>query len=85
MNSVIREGKTGCVVVDPGPPAFARAICDFVSKPHDEKESVDSIRASVRRFNWPNVAGAMIKEYESMIDEFNFSNMPKTSSKAAVV
>jgi D-inositol-3-phosphate glycosyltransferase len=69
MDSVICEGKTGCVVADSRPPAFARAIRDFVSKPLSQKESVDSIRASVRRFNWSNVAKAMIEEYESMLRE----------------
>ena len=69
MDSVICEGKTGCVVADSRPPAFARAISDFVSKPLSEMESVDSIRTSVRQFNWSNVAKAMIEEYESMLRE----------------
>ena len=85
MDSVICEGKTGSVVADSRPPAFARGIRDFISNPLSETESVDSIRNSVRRFNWSNIAKAMIEEYESMLADFNFSNMPKTSSKAAFI
>jgi len=85
MDSVICEGKTGCVVADSRPPAFAGAIRDFVSKPLGEMESVDSIRASIRQFNWPNVADAMIAEYERMLGDYNFSNMPKHASKAALI
>lgn len=82
MDSVISEGRTGCVVADSRPPALARAIREFISKPRHEMESVTSIRNSVRQFNWSDVAGAMIEEYESMLDEFNFLNMPKTTSQA---
>ena len=85
MDSVICEGKTGCVVVDSRPAALARAIRDFVSRPHHEIESADSIRNSIRHFHWSNIAKTMIEEYESLLDEFNFSNMLKTSRKAASV
>ncbi len=85
MNSVICEGKTGSIVVDSRPLAFARAIHDFVSKPRHAMESVDSIRNSARQFNWSHIAKAMIEEYESMLAGFNFLTMPKTSSKAAFI
>jgi D-inositol-3-phosphate glycosyltransferase len=85
MNSVICEGKTGSVVADSRPLAFARAIHDFVSKPHHAMGSVDYIRHSARQFNWSHIAKAMIEEYESMLAGFNFLSMPKTSSKAAFI
>ena len=85
MDSVISQGKTGCVVVDSRPAAFARAIREFVSKPPDEVESVDSIRASVRSFNWSDIADKMIAEYESVLAEHKCSRMQKTSSTAALV
>jgi glycosyltransferase involved in cell wall biosynthesis len=75
MNSVICEGKTGSVVADFSPPAFAKAIHDFLSKPRHAMESMESIRNSARLFNWSHVAKAMIEEYESMLADFNFSNM----------
>jgi D-inositol-3-phosphate glycosyltransferase len=85
MDSVICEGKTGSVVADSRPAAFAKAIHDFLSRPRHAMESVDSIRNSVRQFNWSHVAKAMIEEYESMLADFDFSTMPKTASKAACV
>jgi D-inositol-3-phosphate glycosyltransferase len=85
MDSVICDGKTGCVVVYSRPAALARAIHDFVSRPLHEIESANSIRKSIRHFNWSNIAKTMIEEYESLLDEFNFSNMLKTSRRAASV
>lgn len=85
MDSVISDGKTGCVVVDSRPSAFAVAIRDFVSKPPGDPETVDSIRASVRQFNWSNVADAMIAEYENVLADHHFLNMQKTSSNVALI
>ena len=82
MDSVISQGKTGCVVVDSRPSAFARAIRDFVSKPPGEIESVDSIRASVRQFNWSDIADAMIAEYESLLTDYQ--SLPEFSAKIQV-
>jgi len=83
MDRVICEGKTGCVVADSRPGALARAIRNVISMPRHEMGSVASIRNSVRHFNWSTVAGAMVEEYGSMLDEFNFLNMPKPTSQAA--
>jgi len=82
MNSVICEGKTGSVVADSRPQAFARAIHDFFSKPRHAMESADSIRNSVRPFNWSHVAKAMIEKYESMLADFNFSKMKVLGARA---
>ncbi len=82
MNSVICEGKTGSVVADSRPQAFARAIHDFFSKPRHAMESADSIRNSVRQFNWSHVAKAMIEKYESMLADFNFSKMKVLGARA---
>lgn len=79
MNSIIHEGKTGSVVADSSPAAFAGAIHNFFLKPPHEIESKDFIRHSVRQFNWPHVAKTMIEEYERMLADFNFSTMPKTA------
>ena len=85
MDSIISQGKTGCVVLDSKPSAFARAVREFVSKPPGKIEFVDSIRDSVRQFNWPEIADAMIAEYQSMLAEYKFLNMQKTSSIAASI
>ena len=85
MDRVICEGKTGCIVVDSGPQAFARAIRNIVSRPLREMESIDSIRASVRQFNWPLIADAMIAEYDNLQSEYKFLSMRKTSLTAASI
>ena len=85
MHSVISQGKTGCVVVDSKPSAFASAIREFVSKSPGKIESVDSIRDSVRQFNWSDIADAIITEYENLLTDYNFLNVPKTSSAAALI
>ena len=85
MESVICEGKSGRVVADSRPSSFAEAIRNFVSKPLSEMESAASIRASIRQFNWSDIADTMIAEYESMLAEYNFLNMQKTSSAAALI
>jgi D-inositol-3-phosphate glycosyltransferase len=77
MDSAISQGKTGCVVADSKPSAFARAIREFVSKPPGKIEFVDSIRDSVRQFNWPEIADAMIAEYQSLLADYKFLNMKK--------
>ena len=85
MDSVISQGKTGRVVVDPKPSAFARAIREFVSEPHSEMGTEDAIRASVLQFNWPEIADAMIAEYQSLLADYKFLNMQETSSSAASI
>ena len=85
IDSIISQGKTGCVVADSKPSAFAKAIREFVSKPPGKIESVDFTRNSVRQFNWPEIADAMIAEYQSMCADFKFLNMQKTSSSAAII
>jgi D-inositol-3-phosphate glycosyltransferase len=82
MDSVISQGKTGCVVVDSRPSAFARAIREFVSKSPGEIESVDTIRDSVRQFNWSDVADAMIAEYKSLLTDYH--SLPEFSAKIQV-
>ena len=85
MDSVISQGKTGCVVADSKPSAFARAIREFVSKSPGKIESADSIRDSVRQFNWSDIADAIITEYENLLTDYHYLNVPETSSTAASI
>jgi D-inositol-3-phosphate glycosyltransferase len=85
MARIICEGRTGCVVVDSGSQAFAGAIRNFVARPRGEVENVESIRASIRQYDWPHIADAMIAEYESVLGDYKFSDMHKTSSNAASI
>jgi len=62
LKSVIRQGETGYVVTDNAPHRLADKIALLLSRPSTDTESALSIRASVSRFSWPNIAGAFIKE-----------------------
>ena len=83
MNSVIASGKTGRVVTESSPAAFAEAIREFVVKQRHELESQNTIRNSVDHLNWPHVAETMIAEYESMLADCNFAAVPDTYPTAA--
>ncbi len=84
MDSIICEGKTGCIVTDVTPMAIAKAIGDFISKPLGEMESVSDIRDSVRKFQWSHVADAMIEEYWRVLGDYNFHYSQPISEKVAL-
>jgi len=62
LKSVIRQGETGYVITDNAPYHLAEKIALLLSRPSTDAESVLSIRASVSRFSWSNIAEALIRE-----------------------
>ncbi len=66
LKSIIRQGETGYVVTDNAPQGLADKIALLLSKPADAK-FVFSIRASVSRFSWPNIAEAVARELRSVL------------------
>ncbi len=62
IKSVIQQGETGYVVIDNTPHRLANKIALLLSRPSPDTESILSIRASVSRFSWPNIAEAVIRE-----------------------
>ncbi len=62
LKSVIQQGETGYVVIDNTPRRLADKIALLLSRPGPDAKSAFSIRASVARFSWPNIAQAIIKE-----------------------
>ena len=81
MEIIVREGETGCVLKDFAPGLLANKIAEFLSKSHREARSAASIRASVVRFSWSNVAEALIEEYRAVIRRWRFSGIRNTSQK----
>jgi D-inositol-3-phosphate glycosyltransferase len=65
MESILREGETGHVVNNGSSRLLAEGIETFISRTH--VPSADAIRATVLRFNWANVASAMIDEYAAVL------------------
>ena len=60
LKSIIRQGETGYVVTDNTPHCLASKISLILSR--SSIESARSIRASVSRFSWSNIAEAIIRE-----------------------
>ena len=62
LKSIIHQGETGYVVMDNAPHRLAEKIALLLSKPSSDMKSALSIRESVTRFSWSNIAQAIIKE-----------------------
>jgi len=62
LKSVIRQGETGYVITDNAPHHLAEKIALLLSRPSPDAESALSIRASVSKFSWSNIAEALIRE-----------------------
>jgi D-inositol-3-phosphate glycosyltransferase len=60
LKSIIHQGETGYVVMDDTPRSLADKIALLLSSP--DARSAPSIRASVTRFSWSNIAQQIINE-----------------------
>jgi len=67
MESIVREGETGYVMPDNAPRSLADKIGAFLLEPQTEVGSAGSIRTSVVKYSWSNIADAMIEGYETML------------------
>ena len=63
LKTIIREGETGHIVADNTPRGLADKIALLLAQPSPNRESVLSIRASVSRFSWSNIAQELVREY----------------------
>ncbi|MEK7354334.1 MAG: glycosyltransferase, partial [Chloroflexota bacterium] len=68
--SIIREGETGYVVADNEPRHLAEKIDLLLSKQSPDINSALSIRASISKYSWPNIAETMVGEFQTVIDSF---------------
>ncbi len=68
LKSIIRQGKTGYVVIDNTPHRLADKIALLLSRP--SPESALSIRASVGRFSWSNIAEAITREFRLVLANY---------------
>ena len=65
MDTLIREGQNGQLVANGDAKLLAKAIDEVTSLL--PALSADAIRQTVQAFGWPNIAAAMIKEYEAAL------------------
>ena len=68
--SIIREGETGYVVSDNEPHNLAEKIDLVLSKQNPDINSPLSIRASVGRYSWANIAETMVGEFQAIIESY---------------
>jgi D-inositol-3-phosphate glycosyltransferase len=61
LKSIIRQGETGYVVTGNNPQDLADKINLLLTKTMDTKSAL-SVRASVEKFGWPNIAEAVVQE-----------------------
>jgi D-inositol-3-phosphate glycosyltransferase len=71
IESVIRQGRNGCIVKDNLPVRLADGINSLLSAEQSKAKSVDSIRSSVNRFAWSHIAEAIIPEYNAVLEEYD--------------
>jgi D-inositol-3-phosphate glycosyltransferase len=62
LKKIIRPGETGYVVASANPAHLANKISLILSRPVRDTSSIQSIRASVARFSWSNIARAIARE-----------------------
>ena len=70
FKNIIRQGETGYVITDNDPHHLAEKIDSLLSRPSPDKNSTLSIRASVSRFSWTNIAEAIVREFQQVLDNY---------------
>jgi D-inositol-3-phosphate glycosyltransferase len=79
--AIIRQGKTGYVIPANVPYRLAAKIARLLSGPESTTESVNSMRASIARYSWSNIATAMIAEYQNVISAYSARRPGVVSSR----
>ncbi len=78
METIVREGETGSVLPNATHSLLANKIETFILKAHTNTQSANSIRESVVKFCWSNIADAIVEEYRKVLNKRSFidSNIP---------
>jgi D-inositol-3-phosphate glycosyltransferase len=68
---VIRQGETGYIVPDNDPHRLAEKMDLLLSTSKKRPVYADSVRSSVARYSWSNIAEALIEEYRGVLKNFS--------------
>jgi D-inositol-3-phosphate glycosyltransferase len=71
IESVIQQADTGYVVTDNAPHRLADKIALLLSASKTGTEAISSIRESVTKFSWSNIAEAIVKEYRAVVSSYS--------------
>lgn len=67
LKKIIRPGETGYVVASDNPAQLADSLALALSRPVRDTASIQTIRASVARFSWSNIARAIAQECQRVL------------------
>jgi D-inositol-3-phosphate glycosyltransferase len=70
LESIIRQGETGYVIKDNSPHRLANKIILLLSRPNTDIKSARSIRASVSKFSWSDIAEAIIRDFQVVLANY---------------
>jgi D-inositol-3-phosphate glycosyltransferase len=70
IESVVGQGETGYVVKDNAPFRLADRIAALLSKPNTGAKTARSIRSTVARFSWANIAETIIEQYKTVLRHY---------------
>jgi D-inositol-3-phosphate glycosyltransferase len=68
LKHIIKQGETGCIVADNSPERLATGINSILNRPSADIESSLSIRASVSKWTWENIAEKVNGEIQTVLD-----------------
>ena len=68
LRNIVSQGETGYVIDGNDPEQLAEKITLILNKPADERESISSIRDSVKEFAWANIAEDLADEFIRVMD-----------------
>jgi len=72
METLINQSQAGYVISDTLPRTLATGIQSIITHPNLPR--ADEIRKSVLEYSWSNVATAILKEYETAIEQRSFAD-----------
>jgi len=71
LKNIIQQGETGYVVMDHTPSVFANKIDLLLLKPGSDAKYALSIRASVTRFSWSNIAREIVRVFQEVVANYS--------------
>jgi len=71
LKSIIRQGETGYVVADNTPSVLANKIDLLLLKPGSDAKYTSSIRTSITRFSWSNIAREIARVFQEVIVNYS--------------
>jgi D-inositol-3-phosphate glycosyltransferase len=72
METLINQSQAGYIINDTLPRSLAAGIQSMITNANLPRS--DEIRKSVLRYSWSDVATAMLKEYETVIEDRSFAD-----------